>query len=319
MCLFLTWESYDAALFLCVFLLMCAVNCSTLIKSDHPDGVAPGSHVTNPNAFVTLWQMGSHKWDSVMHLCFGSLSKVFRAVHMSFELLTIYTKKNVFLILSGEINYEAVFLLPLRMGVCVCVCLHFKTKILLSARSPQTAWCNKILICLWITLVLVCAEMHREWLVYSTHNTLDKLQHCFSSEVEREWLCVCLWVRVHACVWAIRIQGQSCHTPFVGLWLEFILAHFDIDWFLCICPLPNCRSKTFNLSMAYVSIVFLSLMHQQLSCCLTKNLSLPAWSETVLESFKTLSWTFVVSTWQPLIMKPLSPSLLGGSYCFVWN
>lgn len=147
-------------------------------------------------------------------------------------------------------------------NLCVCVCASIsrqKSFSLLEVAlfSPQTTWCNKILICRWITLVLFCPEMHSEWLVYSTHNPLDKLQHCFASEVEWEWLFVCVYECVFMHVFAqLEFRGKDILTPLVGpcaLWcrmahmylspLQIVgLQHLTCQWLmfpLCAFPISN--------------------------------------------------------------------------------
>lgn len=75
--------------------------------------------------------------------------------------------------------------------VWVYVCLTPKSHPKVSLFSPRAAWCNKILICPWLTLVLFGAEMHRECLVYPQYPwQMASL--------------LCLWsgmgVAVHVCV-----------------------------------------------------------------------------------------------------------------------
>lgn len=138
------------------------------------------------------------------------------------------------------------------------VCLTPKSHPKVSLFSPRAAWCNKILICPWLTLVLFCAEMHREWLVYQQY----------------PWqmaALLCLWsgmaVAVHVCVrW--RCRGQVSLTPLSRLCLQFVCAHFDVDQLSSVSAPSESRGPT------------------------TKNFTLAAWSRIVLKPFKVTELEF---------------------------
>lgn len=129
--------------------------------------------------------------------------------------------------------------LTLASLVCVSVCLsHTKSHPKVSLFSPRAAWCNKILICPWLTMVLFCAEMHREWLVYP--------QYPWQMAV-----LLCLWngmgVAVHVCVrW--RCSGQVSLTPLSRPCLQLVCAHFDVDQLSSVsAPFQNFGPTTKNL------------------------------------------------------------------------
>lgn len=135
-----------------------------------------------------------------------------------------------------RINYKAVFHLPLRfvsawVSACVCVYVSACVRACVSVSrqksssqpkvvlfSPRTAWCNEILICPWLTLVLFCAEMQSEWLVYPQYPWQMAALLCLWSGMG-----VAVWVRV----WS-PCRGKVSLTPLSRPCLHFVWAHFTL-------------------------------------------------------------------------------------------
>lgn len=171
--------------------------------------------------------------------------------------------------------------------VWVYVCLTPKSHPKVSLFSPRAFWCNKILICPWLTLLLFCAEMQREWLVYPQY----------------PWqmaALLCLWsgmgVAVYVWVWW-RCRGQVSLTPLSRLCLQFVCAHLDANQLSSVsAPSQSHGPTTKNLFAVMFPFIALSVSSAPtvVSPHIKKNnnFTLAAWSRIVLKSFKVTELEF---------------------------
>lgn len=163
-------------------------------------------------------------------------------------------------------------------------------------------------------LVLFCAEMHREWLVYPSRNTHDKWLQCFASEVGGEYSTVAVCVFVcdqHA--GCVGPQLASHHTVSCA----FNPAHFDGDWLADVCAYPP---ESWPDIIKHVSGSFFHSDWYAVHVCRKINKVITGLLRDCIEVVQRVIWDLVFFT--PTVSDYGATVFFlsfGSSYCFVCN